>query len=225
MRTPGSKRRLLVNQGEAVIDRTHFLDKGDRARLHQHSRGGPARRPYVPRQRLVPAWLYDYLRQRRIEATVRERRVLLIQRSPFELYARLGAYEPVALSGLFRNIEIFHRCQQEKCLVYYEDLVSNFDEMGRILTLIGVPYDFSDFDADFHRQRSLELYAQVPGRPLTGGDPQLTSYHARDMRQDEQEALRRFGQEILGEELYACYLGRYDNAPEPHARKHQAAAL
>lgn len=210
-RTPGDKRTLLVTDGETVIDRTHFLDKRDRRLLLQHSRGGPARKPFAEKRRLLPQPIGDYLKRHAIGRVLRQRRVLLILRNPYELYARLGAEQPAALQGLFNNIAIFERCRRDKYLVHYEDLMADFGWMGRILDFIGIEYDLGGFDLEHHRRRSLELYAQAPDKPRTADDPTAAEHHSRNLSPEQRADLRRFGLEILGPDLYERHLGRYES--------------
>jgi len=180
-RTPGDKRPLLVTEGETVIDRTHFLDKRDRRLLLKHSRGGPARKPFEEKRRLLPRVIDNHLKRRAVEGIVRQRRVLLILRNPYELYARLGAEHPAALQGLFGNIAVFERCERDKCLVHYEDLMADFAWMERILDFLGIEHDLGDFDLEHHRRRSLELYARAPDKPRTADDPTAAEHHSRSL--------------------------------------------
>lgn len=208
--TPGSERRLLVHEGEPIIDRTHFLDKRDRQTFlaNKLRRDKPPAAP--PDRKGVYRLLDDWRRQREIERLAGQRRVLLLLRNPFDLYPRVRALDPEALRGYASNIAIFDRCRRDKLLVYYEDLMLGTDEIGRILRFLGIPHDLSTFDLDAHRRRSLALYAQGPDAPQTADDPLDFGRHARRLDEETRARLRRFLLARLGRELYRRYLGRYD---------------
>lgn len=208
--TPGSERRLLVHEGEPIIDRTHFLDKRDRPRLVAHSGkrlGRVARRR--PLGLSIP--LVKTIRKEwEISRLIANRRVILLVRNPFDLYVRVRALDPEALRGYASNIAIFDRCRRDKLLVYYEDLMIGTDEIGRILRFLGIPHDLSTFDLEAHRRRSLTLYAQGPDAPQTADDPLDFGRHARRLDEEMRARLRAFLVARLGPDLYRRYLGRYD---------------
>lgn len=212
--TPGSERSLLVAEGEPIIDRTHFLDKRDRAAFTNHK----LRRRAAAATPRPPVWplrfLADWRKERRLDRLTRDRRVILLLRNPFELYVRVRATAPRAMAGYASNIAVFDRCRREKLLVYYEDMVRDIGEIGRILAFIGTPADLESFDVEAHRRRSLELYARGPDRPQTADDPLDFTRHSRSLAPETRAELRDFLLRQLGPELYGRYLGRYD-APIP----------
>lgn len=208
--TPGSERSLLVAEGEPIVDRTHFLDKRDRAAFTNHK----LRRRAAATTARAPAWplrfLADWRKERRLDQLTRDRRVILLLRSPFELYVRVRATAPLAMAGYASNITLFDRCRRDKLLVYYEDMMRDIGEIGRILAFVGIPADLEDFDVETHRRRSLELYARGPDRPQTADDPLDFTRHSRSLAPETRAVLRDFLLQRLGPELYGRYLGRYD---------------
>ena len=210
--TPGSMRRLLHHEGEPIIDRTHFLDKRDRPVFRTNKLalpGAEVRRPPTQWWReIVRYWKQEW----RIARTVRERRILLLIRNPFDLYVRVGATDVLAMRGYASNIAVFDRCRRDKLLVYYEDLMVGTGEIGRILDFVGIPHDLAGFDLEAHRRRSLALYAQGPDAPQTADDPLDFGRHARRLAPETRARLRDFLLERLGPELYRRYLGRYDRS-------------
>lgn len=207
--TPGSERKLLVHGGDPIIDRTHFRDKADRALLRAYGAHSCAQavrpEPHAPRR-----WLKRLKRAMRIRASVHTRRVLLLVRNPFDLYVRVQASRPEALSGFASNIAIFDRCRRDKLLVYYEDVVSKTEEIARILDFLGIPYDLTRFDLEAHRQRSLALYAQGPNLPQTADNPLDFGRRARRLDPARRAALRQFLHARLGSALDARSLARYE---------------
>ncbi len=210
--TPGSERRLLVREGDPIIDRTHFLDKRDRQLFlaHKLRRDKPAIQAIEPRG--WRGWWEARRRERDIARLVARRRVLLLLRNPFDLYPRVRALDPEAFRGYASNIAIFDRCRRDKLLVYYEDLVQGTEEIGRILRFLGIPHDLARFDLEAHRRRSLALYAQGPDAPQTADDPTDVGRHARRLDPLTRERLRTYLRDRLGIELYSRYLGRYEGA-------------
>ncbi|MDW8126043.1 MAG: hypothetical protein RMJ04_14835 [Geminicoccaceae bacterium] len=213
--TPGSERKLLVHQGEPIIDRTHFLDKRDRPLLRAHCAGRAETAEEPGHRAFARRWLKQLKKEWEIRHLVRSRRVLLLVRNPFDLYVRVRALRPQALAGFASNIAIFDRCRREKLLVYYEDLLRGTAEIGRILAFIGVPHDLARFDLETHRRRSLELYARGPDAPQTADDPLDFGRHARRLDPASREALRQYLLERLGPALYHRYLARYDASARP----------
>ncbi len=207
--TPGSERKLLVREGDPIIDRTHFLDKADRALLRAFGARGCVQ-SLSPQAQPLRWWLKHVKRELRIRAIVHTRRVLLLVRNPFDLYVRVRASRPEALSGFASNIAIFDRCRRDKLLVYYEDVVSKTEEIARILDFLGIPYDLTRFDLEAHRQRSLALYAQGPNLPQTGDNPLDYGRRARRLDPARRAALRQFLHARLGSALDACSLARYE---------------
>jgi hypothetical protein len=218
LRTPGSVRILLVPGGPTVIDRKHFLRKGDRQIWRANTLNSNQRpeRPAAP-----TIWPLARLRRRRNALRLlrlqRERRVLLLLRSPFALYARAAATAVDAMRGYLGNIQVFDGCQRDKLLVYYEDLVGDFREMERVLNFVGIPYNLADFDVAEHQKRSLQLYGEGHTKPLTAANVLDLTYHSRHLDRTTRSALRSFCRESLGEETYTRYLGRYDAEAEPGA--------
>lgn len=204
-RTPGSKRVLLIEDGEAIIDRTHFLDKRHRPLLGAWQEGATGA---VGARRAAP-WsaLRKALDRHRL---VRRRRVLLLLRSPYELYVRTRARDPRALTGYVSNIRLFDRCRRDKLLVYYEDLVEDVGEIARILDFLGIRHDLGGFDEAEHRRRSLALYGRGPDQPQTAHDPRDVRFHSARLSEETKWAIRRFCAETLGPRLFQQYLGRYE---------------
>ena len=205
-RTPGSERTLLVTDGETIIDRTHFLDKRHRALFAAWREGGTGR---VPRSTPWAAARKALARRR----LTRERRILLILRSPYELFVRVGARDPRALTGYASNIQMFERCRRAKLLVYYEDLVRDLGQITRILDFLGVRHDLAGFDEAGHRRRSLALYERGPDLPRTARDPTNVRFHAAGLSVETRAAIRRFCRERLGDGLFQRALGRYEDEP------------
>src|SRR5262245_8663748 len=78
--TPGSKRQLLVSEGELVIDRTHFLDKQDRDAYLGHT-VNPRRRPRPSAQKSRLLGMLERIKgAMRRSARMRNRRLILLLR-------------------------------------------------------------------------------------------------------------------------------------------------
>jgi hypothetical protein len=224
LRTPGSKRHPLVRSGPTIIDRTHFLDKRHR-RLFVRARRDPAEwddgaslKPWLLR-------LYSGLKkERQVRDIVNHRRVILLLRGPAESYCRNQLRFHEGLVGYLGNIRIFDACRRDKLLVYYEDLVRDFGEMGRILDFIGVSYDLSSFDLDHHRAKSLGLYSTGPYQAQSQDDLYNFSFHSGELSNDMRNALRAYAVSYLGQDLHAKYLSRFDRSDQPAARSNHPSA-
>jgi hypothetical protein len=214
-RTPGSVRTLQVKDGPTVIDRKHFLRKIDRRAFRHNTVSSKPRSRAGSSEPVWPiTWLRRLRKARQLRRIEGNRRLLLLLRSPFALYPRVGATALAAMRGYLGNIEVFERCRRDKLLVYYEDLVRDFREMEKILSFAGIPYDLAGFDVAEHQQRSLELYAQGHDKPATGRNLLDSTFHSRRLDRDTRLALRAFCKETLGDNAYAHYLGRYDAEAE-----------
>jgi hypothetical protein len=211
--TPGGSRQLLVTEGEPIIDRHHFLDKRDRTAYLAHTRNDrrTAREKLPNVDLLRPLRLLRGYRKR--QKMIASRRLILLIRDPFALYVRQGATSPIALRGYFTNIRVFDKARQDKCLVYYEDMIRDFGEVERILEFLEIDFSRIGFDVEEHRQRSLALYVTATDRPRTRESLDAFDYHSRRLSPQQARELRKFGEQQIGRPLYEKYLGRYDRPP------------
>lgn len=60
----------------------------------------------------------------------------------------------------FENLKAYDKFSGKKMIGYYDNLVKNFSEMTRILDFFNFSYDLTDFDLEYHRQKSILLYDQ-----------------------------------------------------------------
>lgn len=204
--TPGTRRRLLHPDAEAVIERTHFLDKQDRLLLQRYVNGGllPSRpKPWVSRL------LGDAKKGARRSYLQHSKRMVLLLRDPCELYVRINASDPLALRGFFSNILIFDRARRPKLFKHYDELVSDFDHVREILDFLEIGNRGRPFDVEEHRRRSLELYKQGPDGPASEGALLDFHFHSRDLPPATRRAIAALAVEVLGSERSERYLGRY----------------
>lgn len=93
---------------------------------------------------------------------------------PWRLYRAPSRYSTdyVGVVNVFRSV-----LRQNRILIHYEDLVTNFEhEAGRVLTFLkrfeieclSLIRFIDNFDV--HRQRSLKIYEELHGAPVTRGN-------------------------------------------------------
>lgn len=205
MATPGTRRRLLHPEAEAVIERTHFLDKQDRLLLQRHVAGSSTR----ARKPLLVRLLGNAKKELRRSYLQQSKRMVLLLRDPCELYVRVGARHPLALRGFFSNILVFDRARRPKLVKHYDELVSDFDHVRDILDFLGIGHQGRAFDVEEHRRRSLELYKQGPDAPASEGALHDFRFHSRDLPAETRRAIAALGLEVLGKERFERYLRRY----------------
>lgn len=208
-RTPGSKRQLLVTDGPAIIERQHFIERWHRRQLLSHQAPEPGEPPRQFKRSLTREWFSHVMKRPRTWRIIRDRRILLLLRNPLDTYVRVRATAPRALAGYAGNIRVFDACKREKLLVYYEDLMADFSEMGRVLDFIDIPHDLDAFDIEMHRQRSLHLYDRGPDRAQTAGSLDPDSQHRSKLEEGGQKAVTNYLRAELGAARFERYLSRY----------------
>ena len=213
-RTPGTTRRtVLVSEGPTVFDRIHFVDKRHR-NIFMHSRARRGLTDYAHTDKTgLHGWLSTWRKDRRVRA-VQNRRLLLLLRSPYESFARNRLTAPEDLIGYLGNVQAFEACRRDKLLVYYHDLVADLAAIGRILDFLAVRYDFTGFELEHHRQRSLELYGRGPDQPESKDALFDFAYHSRDLPAATKQALKSYCLSYLGADLYDKYLACFDRLSE-----------
>ncbi len=211
MRTPGSERKLLVELGPAIIDRTHFLDKRHRKSFVQAQQGLNRVLGSETRKGGLQRLYSEARKELRVRSIVNYRRVILLVRSPYESFARTQLCQLDGMNGYFSNIMIFDKCKQKKLLIYYDRLIESFDEMEKILNFLGITYDLSEFDLEYHRRRSLELYKVGPDEPQTKDDLYDFAFHSRKVSNETKAAIRSYALSFLGNRVYERYLSRFDD--------------
>jgi hypothetical protein len=216
-RTPGKARRnVLVSAGPTVFDRMHFVDKRHR-NLFMRARARRGLEDYEHEDKTgLHGWLSTWRKERRVRA-VERRRLLLLLRSHYESFGRNRLSAPEEMTGYLGNIQVFEACRRDKLLIYYHDLVSDLATIGRILDFLEIPHDFTGFDVEQHRRRSLELYARGPDQPESRDALLDFAYHSRGLSAETRQALKAYCQSYLGPELYERYLGGFDRLSEGHA--------
>ena len=213
-RTPGKARRnVLVKDGPTVFDRMHFVDKRHRNRfMHARARQGLEDYHHTDKTGLH-GWFSTWRKERRVRQ-VTNRRLLLLLRSHYESFGRNRLTAPEDLTGYLANIQVFEACRRDKLLIYYHDLISDMTAMGRILAFLEIPHDFTGFDVEHHRRRSLELYARGPDQPESKDALLDFAYHSRALPPETKQALKDFCQSYLGAEFYEEYLACFDRLAE-----------
>lgn len=218
-RTPGKARRsVLVSEGPTVFDRMHFVDKRHR-NLFMHARARQGLEDYEHADKTgLHGWLSTWRKERRVRE-VTGRRLLLLLRSHYESFGRNRLTAPEDMTGYLGNIQAFEACRRDKLLIYYHDLIADLGAMGRILDFLGIPHDFTEFDVETHRKRSLELYARGPDQPQSKDALFDFTYHSRDLPPETRAALQTYCRSYLGADLYDSYLGCFDRLGEATSQR------
>ncbi|MEM9540264.1 MAG: hypothetical protein AAGA60_12285 [Cyanobacteria bacterium P01_E01_bin.42] len=100
-------------------------------------------------------------------------KVLLLLRDYHEAYLRQSNHKtrpmPTAeeirqgkrvfkFRNYFENLRAYDKFSGKKTIVYYRDLIEDFSEITKILDFFGFTYDLTDFDLEYHRQKSIQIY-------------------------------------------------------------------
>jgi hypothetical protein len=213
-RTPGKARKnVLVSDGPTVFDRMHFVDKRHR-NLFMHARARQGLEDYEHEDKTgLHGWFSTWRKDRRVRQ-VSGRRLILLLRSHYESFGRNRLTAPEDLTGYLGNIRGFDACRRDKLLIYYHDLISDMAAMGRILNFLEIRHDFTGFEVEHHRKRSLELYARGPDQPESTDALFDFAYHSRGLPPETRQALKAYCQDYLGTELYDRYLACFDRLSE-----------
>ncbi|MGK7887019.1 MAG: hypothetical protein AB4057_20620 [Crocosphaera sp.] len=91
----------------------------------------------------------------------------------------------------FNNLKAYDEFQGEKLLVYYPNLVSDFSEMLKILEFLGLSYDLNNFDLEYHRQQSLDLY-DIQHKSYTKDNLYDFTFHQSQVKADVVQAIDDF---------------------------------
>lgn len=139
-------------------------------------------------------------------------RLILLLRDPIAGLVGEAAGNRRALESYFANVRLFDAFPADKLLIYYEDLVANFDVMRRVLAFIGVSTDGIDFPLEEHRRRSALIYHVRRGSHTLANPLDLT-YHRRSLTPGEVDAVLAHCGDRLGPDLSERYLLRYLDTP------------
>ncbi|MBV7332403.1 hypothetical protein KFU94_30080 [Chloroflexi bacterium TSY] len=95
-------------------------------------------------------------------------------------------------------------------LVWYDELVTKFEPIPRILDFFDLRYDISDFDVEEHRKCSLSIYDDQH-RSFTKNNPKDLTYHQRTVESAVLEAIDEYVQNHHADLLDKYGLLRHDN--------------
>ena len=153
---------------------------------------------------------YKELFVRNIIATGKRKKVVIPDAfrrgKPFSLCPR-------EMKQYISNIQGYDKFPGEKMFVYYEDLMTDFSHMLKILDFMGIEYDLSDFDLEEHKLKSLESYVHGSKEPhqqaQTSRDPLNFTFHSdKHLNPKQRQTLDNTFRNKLPI-LYDTYLSRY----------------
>ena len=61
----------------------------------------------------------------------------------------------------FENLKAYDKFPKKKLIVRYKDLIEDFSEIEEILRFFGIDYDLENFDLEYHRQKSIQMYDKI----------------------------------------------------------------
>lgn len=136
----------------------------------------------------------------------RYRRLLLLLRNYQE--ARARARQLTDLNPYVGNLRVWQAFPGEKLLVHYEDLMTDFAWMQRILDFLQIPRDLTGFDLQRHQLTSRLIY-----QARWGGAPDQPAadftFHSRRLLPAQRAETDAWMREQAGETLYRRHLARY----------------
>ena len=91
----------------------------------------------------------------------------------------------------FENLRAYDQFHGKKLLIWYPDLIGDFSTVLKILDFLDLSYDLENFDLEYHRQKSLELYDQQH-KSYTKENLYDFSYHKNGVNANIVEALDAF---------------------------------
>ncbi len=111
------------------------------------------------------------------------------------------------------NIKAYDKFPGEKIHIYYEDLITDFSHMLKILDFIGIDYDLSDFDLEEHRLKSIRAYSlnrdNIKAQTHTANDLFNFTFHSDKRLGDKHKKTLDFIFQKKLSILYEKYLIRY----------------
>jgi hypothetical protein len=138
------------------------------------------------------------------------KRMILVLRDFRECH--LGELSPELeyLESYSENIKAYHNFPGDKVLAYYEDIVSDFSVVIRILDFIGIAHNIQEFDMEFHQKKSVMIYHR---RRFSHTRNNLLDFrhHARTASRKTVEEIENHVKSMLGKVLCERYLHRYFN--------------
>ena len=91
----------------------------------------------------------------------------------------------------FENLKAYDKFRGPKLLIWYHDLIDDFSQITKILDFLGLYYDLEDFDLEYHRRKSVEIY-DGQHQSYTKRNLQDFQYHQNNVDLQVLEALDAF---------------------------------
>jgi hypothetical protein len=169
-RTPGRKK--LVSSGPPIIYRSHNVRKNNGPNSCTCQFFGDTGNPLHDKVLLL-------LRNHR-ETFIRSKRDVLDERgvAPERLIRKLKNGRVNSFTHYFENIRAYDQFDGKKLLVRYEELVSDFSMMTKILDFFAIDYNLEKFDVETHRSRSIGIYDKQH-KAYTKDSPDDFSFHQK----------------------------------------------
>ena len=183
--TPG--RPLLHREGAPILHRSHDLVGRDW--------WGPVPWPTL----LGPDGLPQY------------RRLVLLLRNYKEGLACEGMNDLGRMRPYVANLLAWVGFGGDKLLVHYEDLMSDFAWMERVLDFLDIDHEQPGFELDRHRETSRLIYHARRGVGAAHSPLDFT-FHSRRLSPARRAEADAWFQEHLGAEVYGRHLARYHEA-------------
>lgn len=136
------------------------------------------------------------------------RRLVLLLRNYKEGLACEGMNDLARMRPYVANLRAWEGFGGDKLAVHYEDLMTDFAWMERILEFLGIPHDRAGFDLDRHRETSRLIYHARRGAGPRHAPLDFT-FHSRRLAPERRAEADAWFLEQLGTEIYGRHLARY----------------
>lgn len=144
--------------------------------------------------------------------------VILLLRNPYELYGRRKKTKekvvPQGLRAYKDNLITFDKFKGNKLLVYYEDLIKNYErEMKRICDFLEIKVNLNKINVKQLKRKSLESYTNKgskKARQKQLSDAKSTIYHTKNLTPKEKRELTIYLKKTITRDIRKKYLKKYN---------------
>jgi hypothetical protein len=147
-------------------------------------------------------------------------KAVLILRNYKESFVRHACNQIKMMNDYLFNIGIFDAYKGPKLVTYYEDLITDTNAIGEVLSFLDIEWDFSNVDIEKLKQDSLASYNTGNNKSLS--DAKDIFFHSKKLSYDVKIALDKHFMKTLGK-LYDKYVARYKEMP--YGRRYRPTTL
>lgn len=134
--------------------------------------------------------------------------LLLIVRDYKETFKRHARRKLENMDSFVENLKVFDAFNGNKLVVYYEDIVPDFNYIVKAMDFMGIKGNYKNVDVEAHREKSIKLYDDAC-KSATKDDLMNFKFHQNTISDKEKEAVTLYLKKELGD-IFDKYLYRYD---------------